>query len=65
MKLANLVGQANRSFASVFLAFSLFGFLFPHHANQVQSNHQVNLKSSEQVTHQNSDDQDQEYLWFY
>ena len=39
MKLTNFLGQTNRSFASVFLALSLFGFLFPHHANQVKQNH--------------------------
>ena len=49
MKLTNILGQTNRSFASVFLAFGLFGFLFPHHANQVKENHQVHLTTSEQV----------------
>ena len=45
MKLTNILGQTNRSFASVFLAFSLFGFLFPHQANRVKENHQVRLTS--------------------
>jgi hypothetical protein len=65
MKLTNLLGQTNRSFASVFLAFSLFGFLFPHHANQVQANHQINLNTREQATHEQTDNWDQEYVWFY
>ena len=47
MKLSSLVSKSHQSFASVFLAFSLFGFLFPQ-TNQVKSNHQVNLRASEQ-----------------
>ena len=49
MKLTNLVSKSHHAFASVFLAFSLFGFLFPHRATQVKQTHQVNLKASEQT----------------
>ena len=65
MKLTNILGQTNRSFASVFLAFSLFGFLFPHHANQVIQNHQVNLTTTEQATQQEPADDGSVYEWFY
>jgi hypothetical protein len=66
MKLTNLIQQSNRSFASVFLAFSLFGFLFPHHANQVTGRHQVNLQQSEQKANQQTNDwTDPTYEWFY
>jgi hypothetical protein len=33
MKLTDILRGTNRSFASVFLAFSQFGFLFPHKAD--------------------------------
>jgi len=36
-KLSNLVRQPNRSFASALLAFSLFRFLHPHHANSANA----------------------------
>jgi hypothetical protein len=49
MKLTNLASKSHQSFASVFLAFSLFGFLFPHHVTGVKQTHQVNLKASEQT----------------
>jgi hypothetical protein len=49
MKLPNFVGKSHQPFASVFLAFSLFGFLFPDYATQVKQTHQVNLKASEQT----------------
>jgi hypothetical protein len=52
MKLPNILGQTNRSFASVFLAFSLFGFLFPHQTKQVKQNHPVNLITTEHATQQ-------------
>jgi hypothetical protein len=65
MKLTSLLGQTNRSFASVFLAFSLFGFLFPHHADQVHANHQIYLNTREQATHEQADNWDQDYRWFY
>jgi len=48
MKLSSLISKSHQSFASVFLAFSLFGFLFPHQTHQVKSNHQVNLRASQQ-----------------
>jgi hypothetical protein len=48
MKLSSLISKSHHNFASVLLAFSLFGFLFPHQTNQVKSNHQVNLRTSEQ-----------------
>jgi hypothetical protein len=54
MKLFSLLKHANRSFASVFLAFSLFGFLWPHHANSATGHHKVNLLRPSQV--QESDD---------
>jgi hypothetical protein len=47
MKLTNLVSKTHQSFASVFLAFSLFGFLFPHHVTGVKQTHQVNLEAGE------------------
>jgi hypothetical protein len=65
MKLTNILGQNNRSFASVFLAFSLFGFLFPHQANQVKENHQVHLTTTEQVPKQEPADDGSVYEWFY
>ena len=65
MKLTNLVRYSHHSFASVFLALSLFGFLFPHHANQVKPNHQVNLRTSEQTTTQKPADEGPQYEWFY
>jgi hypothetical protein len=36
MKLPNLVSKSHQSFASVFLAFSLFGFAFPHHSTRAK-----------------------------
>ncbi|MBV8213938.1 MAG: hypothetical protein JOZ08_12050 [Verrucomicrobia bacterium] len=65
MKLTSVLGQANRSFASVFLAFSIFGFLFPHQANQTNQNHHVNLTTTEQATHQQNDDDAEPSEWFY
>jgi hypothetical protein len=66
MKLTNFLGQTNRSFASVFVALSLFGFLFPHQANQVKQNHRVNMITSEQTTQQPKPaDDGSAYEWFY
>jgi hypothetical protein len=31
----------------------------------VQANHQINLNTREQATHEQTDNWDQEYLWFY
>jgi hypothetical protein len=64
-KLSNLFSKAHQSFASIFLAFSLFGFLFPHQTNQVKPNHQVNLRASEQTTEREPADDGSEYEWFY
>jgi Ca2+-dependent lipid-binding protein len=65
MKLPNILGQTNQSFASVFFAFSLFGFLFSHHAKQVKQNHHTNLTTTEQATQQESADDGSQYEWFY
>ena len=56
MKVTNWVSKSHQSFASVFLAFSLFGFLFPHHATRAQQNHQVNWKTIEQTSQTKSGD---------
>jgi hypothetical protein len=65
MKLTNLLGQTNRSFASVFLAFSLFGFLFPHHNGQVTPNHQVHLSMSRPAATEQTENSAPDYEWFY
>jgi hypothetical protein len=66
MKLANSTSKSHQTFASVVLAFSLFGFLFPHHASQVkQQKHQVNLKTTEQTSQTKTDDSIPQYQWFY
>jgi hypothetical protein len=65
MKLTNVLAQTNRSFASVFLAFSLLGFLFPHQADQVKQNHQVNLRAAEQTAQPEPADDGSQYEWFY
>ncbi len=65
MKLPNLVSKSHQAFASVFLAFSLFGFVFPHHATRVKQTHQVNLKASEQTWQTKTDDSIPQYQWFY
>ena len=65
MKLPNLVGKSHQAFASVFLAFSLFGFVFPHHATRVKQTHQVNLKASEQTWQTKTGDSIPQYQWFY
>jgi hypothetical protein len=67
-KLSSLISNTHRSFASVCLAFSLFslfGFLFPHHRNEVKPNHQVNLKTTEQATDREPADDGSVYEWFY
>jgi hypothetical protein len=64
MKLPNFIKGSHRSFASVFLAFSLFGFLFPHHPNQVNPNYQVNLSTSQPATTQEPADDGAVYEWF-
>jgi hypothetical protein len=65
MKLTNILGQSNRSFASVFLAFSLFGFLFPHKADQITHNHHVNLTTTQQAAQPEPADDGSQYEWFY
>ena len=65
IKLTNILAQTNRSFASVFLAFSLFGFLFPNKADQVKQNHQVNLRTTEQAAQPEPADDGSQYEWFY
>jgi hypothetical protein len=64
-KLSSLISKSHQSFASVFLAFSLFGFLFPHQTNQVKPNHHVNLRTSEQATDREPADDGSQYEWFY
>ena len=65
MKLSNSISKSHQTFASVFLAFSLFGFLLPHHGNGVKQHHQVNLKTSEQTSQTKTSDSIPQYEWFY
>ena len=65
MKLPNLISNYHQTFASVLIAFSLFGFLFPHHATRMKGTHQVNLKASEQTWQTKTYDYDPQYQWFY
>lgn len=58
-----LISKSHQSFASVFLAFSVFAFLFPHQTNQVKPNHQVNLSTSEQATDREPADDGSLYEW--
>ena len=54
MNLLNAIKQPKQSFASVLLAFSLFGFTWQHHVNSGNGRNDANLvKSSAQ---QNDDD---------
>ena len=46
MKLSNFVSKSHQGFASVFLAFSLFGFLLPHHGNEVKQHQRANVRTS-------------------
>ena len=61
MKLPNLVSKSHQAFASVFLAFSLFGFIFPHHATRAKQTHQVYLKASEQTGQTKTDNSEPRY----
>lgn len=61
MKLPNLISKSSQVFASVFLAFTLFGFVFPHHATRVKQTHQVNFKASEQTGQTKTDDSEPPY----
>jgi hypothetical protein len=55
MKLHNSILSSCQSFASVLLAFSLFGFIWPHHTNSAKQHHNVNtVKQNE--PQQNDDD---------
>ena len=65
MKLTNILGQASRSLASVFMAFSLIGFLFPHQTKQVKQDHRIYLHTAEQATQQEPADDGSRYEWFY
>lgn len=65
MKLSNLISNCHQTFASVLLAFSLFGFLFPHHATEPKRNHHVNLKTIEQTSQTKTSDSIPQYEWFY
>jgi hypothetical protein len=68
MKLPNFIRNSHQSFASVFLAFSLFGlfgFLFPHQTNQEKGKHQVNLRMSQQAAQPERADDGSQYEWFY
>jgi hypothetical protein len=61
MKFSNSISNSHQTFASVFLAFSLFGFRFPHHPIGAKQNHQVNLKTSEQTGHTKTNDSEPRY----
>jgi hypothetical protein len=53
MKLSKLGKQPSQTFASVFLAFSLFGFLSPHHEIKTANvHHQVNMMQPSQAKQQ-------------
>jgi len=49
MELSNSIKQPNQSFASVLLAFSLFGFFWPDHVNPPNRCHDVNLVKPSEV----------------
>jgi len=65
MKLPNLISNCHQTFASILLAFSLFGFVFPHHATRIKQIHQLNVKASEQTWQTKTDDSEPQYKWFY
>ena len=54
MTLSNSIKQQNQSFASVLLAFSLFGFLWPDHVNSANGRHHVNLVKPSEVQQNDS-----------
>jgi hypothetical protein len=56
MKLS--IGQLNQSFASVLIAFSLFGFFWPHHTDSTGRHHQMNF------IQQNADQDDWSKGWY-
>ena len=61
MKLSNSISKSHQTFASVFLAFSLFGFHFSHHAAGGKQHHQVNLKATEQTGQTKTNDSEPRY----
>ena len=54
MNLSNAIKQPKQSFASVLLAFSLFGFTWQHHVSSANGRNHVNLVKSN--VQQNADD---------
>ena len=65
MKFSNLISNRHQTFASVLLAFSLFGFLVPHHGNEVKQRQRANVRTSEQTPQAKTDDSIPQYQWFY
>jgi hypothetical protein len=55
MKLSNPIKSPNQSFASALLAFSLFGFLWPHQVNSASRHQRVNMVNQAEVQ-KNDDD---------
>jgi hypothetical protein len=53
-KLLEFIRPHNRSFLSVVLAFSLFGFLWPHHMNSAKAR-QPHYKANTQMPAENWD----------
>jgi hypothetical protein len=49
MNVSGLAKQANCSFFNVLLAFSLLGFLHPHHANLERTRYRVSLVKPDEV----------------
>jgi hypothetical protein len=49
MKLSNSIIQPTHSFASVMLALSLFGFLWPHRSDSVKGGRHANFVQQNQV----------------
>jgi hypothetical protein len=62
MKLLDLTRQPTQSFASVLLAFSLFGFVFSHHANsENEPHHMKTVQKSVQKSEAKQNDDD---IWY-
>lgn len=51
MKLPNSIRKPNRSFVSVMLAFSMFGFFRPHHDNYAGQHHHANFMQQNEIRH--------------
>jgi hypothetical protein len=49
MKLSSLISHPNESFASVVLAFSLFGFLYRNHGSSANGRQDVSLVKQNEV----------------